>query len=57
VAGGARDVGAQLGNPDLVPVEVIEFTGNFYVIVQETSTGIGTCEMLVERKRAHPART
>jgi hypothetical protein len=45
----ARQALARLGNPDLVPVEVMEFTGNFYVIVQERSTGIGAFELLVER--------
>ncbi len=40
---------ARLGNPDLVPVEIMEFTGNFYVIVAEKSTGIGAFELLVNR--------
>jgi hypothetical protein len=45
----ARQALARLGNPDLVPVEVMEFTGNFYVVVQEKSTGIGAFELLIER--------
>ncbi len=40
---------SRLGNPDLVPVEIMEFTGNFYVLVAEKSTGIGAFELLVNR--------
>jgi hypothetical protein len=39
----------RLGNPDLVPLEVMEFSNNFYVIVAEKSTGIGAFELLVTR--------
>ncbi len=36
-------------NADLVPVEVIEFSGVFYVAVQEKSTGTGAFALLVNR--------
>lgn len=45
----------RLGNPDLVPTEVMEFSSNFYAIVAEKSTGIGAFELIVERTGAvHP---
>ncbi len=40
---------ARLGNSDLVPMEIVEFSNNFYVVVAEKSTGIGAFELIVER--------
>ncbi len=45
----ARQTLARIGNPDLVPVEVMEFSVNFYVIVAERSTGRGAFELIVDR--------
>ncbi len=45
----ARQTVARIGNPDLVPVEVMEFSANFYVIVAEKSTGRGAFELVVDR--------
>lgn len=36
------------GYRDLVPVEVMEFSNHFYVLVKEKSTGIGAMELIVE---------
>jgi hypothetical protein len=43
---------ARLGNSDLVPMEIMEFSNNFYVVVAEKSTGIGAFELIVERTRS-----
>lgn len=40
---------------DLVPVEVMEFSNHFYVLVKEKNTGIGAMELIVERNGlVHP---
>jgi hypothetical protein len=39
----------QFQNPDLVPVEIIEFSNVFYVVIQEKSTGKGAFGLLVDR--------
>jgi hypothetical protein len=38
----------QTGNADLRLDEILEFTGNFYAIVKEKSTGMGAFELLVD---------
>ncbi len=46
---------AEFGNRDLAPVEIMEFTRNFYVAVAEKSTGVGAFELIVERSGfVHP---
>ena len=37
------------GNPDLALAEVMEFTQNVYAVVEETSTGVGAFELLIDR--------
>lgn len=39
----------QIGNPDLVLDEVMEFQDNFYAIVKEKSTGTGAFEVLINK--------
>lgn len=36
-------------NPDLALAEILDFTNNFYVLVQEQSSGNGAFELLVDR--------
>ena len=51
----ARQMIARSGNPDLVAMEIMEFTNSFYVVVAEKSTGVGAFELIVERNGAvHP---
>lgn len=51
----ARQMIARSGNPDLVAMEIMEFTNNFYVVVAEKSTGVGAFELIVERNGVvHP---
>ena len=45
----ARQYLNQFQNPDLVPVETIEFSNVFYVVIQEKSTGKGAFALLVDR--------
>ncbi len=45
----ARQAIARFGSPDLVAMEIMEFTSNFYVVVAEKSTGVGAFELIVER--------
>ncbi|MEJ2242640.1 MAG: peptidase, partial [Candidatus Bathyarchaeota archaeon] len=40
---------SSLNNPDLVVEEVEEFTGNFYVLVEEKSTGYGAFELIIDK--------
>lgn len=44
-----RQTLSRLENRDLVPIEIMEFSANFYAIVAEKSTGIGAFELVVER--------
>lgn len=39
----------QYQNPDLVPVEIIEFSNVYYAVVSEKSTGKGAFSLLVDR--------
>ncbi len=39
----------QYQNPDLVPVEIIEFSNVYYAVVTEKSTGKGAFSLLVDR--------
>jgi hypothetical protein len=45
----ARQYVETYGSPDLVLTEVMEFSENFYVEVEEKSTGIHAFELLVDR--------
>ena len=45
----ARQVVAQWGNPDLVPTHIMEFTNNFYVAVEDKTTGQGAFEFVIDR--------
>jgi hypothetical protein len=40
---------ASLGYPNLEVVEVMEFERNFYAIVQDSDTGIGAMELLIDK--------
>jgi hypothetical protein len=42
-------VAAFWGEPDLAVKEVMEFSNQFYVQIEERSTGLGAMELLVER--------
>ncbi|MDQ7842005.1 MAG: hypothetical protein RDU83_13450 [bacterium] len=44
-----RQFVGQYGNPDLVPVEIIEFSNVYYAVVTEKSTGKGAFGLLVDR--------
>lgn len=45
----ARQYLVQFQNPDLTPVEIVEFSNIFYVVIQEKSTGKGAFALLVDR--------
>ncbi|MCL5876841.1 MAG: hypothetical protein M1540_03410 [Candidatus Bathyarchaeota archaeon] len=45
----AKTYVASLNNPDLTVKEVEEYTNNFYVIVEEKSTGNGAFELLINK--------
>ena len=40
---------SSLNNDDLAVEEVEEYTGNFYVLIKEKSTGLGAFEMLIDK--------
>jgi hypothetical protein len=50
-----RQFVGQYGNPDLVPVEIIEFSNVFYAVVTEKSTGKGAFGLLVDRYNGNVA--
>lgn len=45
----ARQYLSTYGNPDLILVEVMEFSNNFYAEVEEQSTGVHAFELLIDR--------
>jgi hypothetical protein len=45
----AQNYGASTGNPDLTVKQVEEYSANFYVQVNEKSTGYGAFELLIDK--------
>jgi hypothetical protein len=45
----AQNYVTSTGNPDLTVKEIEEYTGNFYILVTEKSTGSGAFELLVDK--------